>query len=128
MQPAKFHAVNYPLSTILLILGAAYLYFISPFSGIAFYPAFFLVLAVISFSHAYALIIDDKNIIYKPFPVFSKKTIGISDITGIKIESTKVLLYTEKKTISVRRYFLKNDQWNNIVAALKPLSKPADPS
>ncbi len=128
IQPTKYQAVNYPLSTILLILGAAYLYFLSPFSGIVFYPVFFLVLAVISFSHTYALIIDDKNIIYRPFPIFSRKIIEISEITEIKVESAKVLLFTEKRTVSIKRYFLKNDQWSNITHSLKSLSKISDPS
>lgn len=127
-QPVKFYAVNYPLSTILLILAAVYLYFISPFSGIAFFPVFFLVLAVVSFTHKHALIINDENIIYKPFPVFSKKVIALTEITEVKIETGKVRLSTSKDSVSVKRYFLKNDQWSDIVAALELLSKPSNPS
>jgi hypothetical protein len=120
-QPAKFNAVNYPISAILLIIAALYLYFLSSFSGIAFFPIFFLILAVISFTHKYALIITENHIVYKPFPVFSKK-IDLSLITGITAETGKVDIHTGNKKVTVRKYYLKNKQWRFIVAALEQFS------
>ncbi len=122
-QPAKFNAVNYPISTILLIIAALYLYFLSSFSGIAFFPIFFFLLAVISITHKYALIITENHIVYKPFPVFSRAVIDISVITGITAESGKVTIHTGKKTVVVKKYFLKNKQWSLIIAALEQSSK-----
>jgi hypothetical protein len=119
--PAKFSSVNYPLSTILLILAAIYLYFLSPFKGIVFFPVFFAILALISLTHPYALIITEKQIIYKPFPVFSKKITDISLIKSIQKEAGKVMIITEKNNVTVKKYFLKNNQWKTVVSYFEQL-------
>lgn len=123
-NPEKFYAVNYPFSTVVLTLAGMYLYFLSPFAGNLFFLIFFAALALLSLFHKYALEITNTHITYKPFPVFSTKTVKIADINKIitGIQSIKIQTLNGESVV-IMNYFLKKKQWPLIVKRFEEITK-----
>jgi hypothetical protein len=123
-SPEKFYAVNYPVSTVFLFIAGIYLYFLSPFEGNLFFLIFFALLALLSFSHKYALEITNTHITYRPFPVFSTRTALIADITRILPGNQSIKIQTHNgKMVTIQKYFLKNKQWPLITERIGEIAK-----
>lgn len=123
-NPEKFYAVNYPVSTVFLALAGVYLYFLSPFAGNLFFLIFFAALAILSFYHKYALEITNNYITYRPFPVFSTKTVKIADISKILMGNKSIKIQTlNGKPMIIVNYYLKKKQWPLIVKSIGEIAK-----
>jgi hypothetical protein len=120
----KFYAVNYPVSTVLLIIAGMYLYFLSPFAGNLLFLIFFAALALLSLYHKYALEISNTHITYKPFPVFSTRIVKIADISKIHTGNQSIKIQTlNGKSMIIANYFLKKKQWPLIKKRIGELAK-----
>jgi hypothetical protein len=123
-NPEKFYAVNYPVSTVLLVIAGMYLYFLSPFAGNLFFLIFFVTLALLSFYHKYALEITNTHIAYKPFPVFSTRTVKIADISKVLTSNQSIKIQTlNGKPMIIGNYFLKKKQWPLIIKRVEAIAK-----
>ena len=123
-NPEKFYAVNYPVSTVVLSLAGMYLYFLSPFAGNLFFLIFFAALAVLSLDHKYALEITNTCITYRPFPVFSTKTVKIAAISKILMGNQSIKIQTlNGKPVIIANYYLKKKQWPLIVNRIGEIAK-----